>query len=359
LLPVRAGQTLSGYDPFIEFYDPFVPNTVDPTRLLIGTKTLYESFDQGDTLTNLNFNNGSYVGGRPTSNNSMGEPLAYGGYLDGVANPDVIWAGVGNQVVYREHLGDPLQAVPGYQGSFIRTIVADPQDYRRIFVVDSANQVWTSSDAGQSFQNITGNLQQLTAFINTLEVVSQGSSSANEMLVAGGANGAFALGLNGNGPQSWSPLGSNLPHVIVADLHFYPAENLLLAGTLGRGAWTLADPLDAMAPQSTEQSLASSLILQLAPTATVAATTLASPAALLASNASQNPWHSAPAQAEVQRTVVRLPSALVADRFFAAAAAWTDQTSPRSKPQAPPRWGAPARREVLLWDGLFRGLPEA
>jgi hypothetical protein len=260
-----AGQTLSGYDSFIEFYDPLVLNTVDPTRLLIGTKSLYESFNQGDTLTNLNFSNGSYVGGRPTSNNSMGEPLVYGGYLGGVANPDLIWAGVGNQVIYREHLGDPLQAVPGYQGGFIRTIVADPHDYRRIFVVDSTNQVWSSSDAGQSFENITGNLQQLTAFVNTLEVVSPGSSSANKMLVAGGANGVFALRLDGNGPQSWSPLGSGLPHVLVADLHFYPAENLLLAGTLGRGAWTLTDPFGGTVSQSPATLAASNPKVSLAP----------------------------------------------------------------------------------------------
>jgi hypothetical protein len=75
---------------------------------LVGTQNLYESFDQGTTVTNLNFNNGSYVGGGPSFYYAKGAPLVYGGYLDGVANPDVIWAGVGNQVVYREHLGDPL-----------------------------------------------------------------------------------------------------------------------------------------------------------------------------------------------------------------------------------------------------------
>jgi hypothetical protein len=269
LLPIVAGPGAGSYiylDPSVQFNNPMVLNSVDPTRLLIGTKTLYESFDQANTWTNLNYSNGSYVGGAPNFYHATGEPLVYGGYLDGVANPDVIWAGIGSQVVYREHLGDPLQVVPGYKGSFVQTIVAGPQDYRRIFVVDDANQVWISFDAGQSFQNITGNLLQHTAFLNSLEVVSQGSSSANEMLVAGAANGAFSLGLNGNAPRSWSPLGVNLPHVIVADLHFYPAENLLLAGTLGRGAWTLTDPFGDTGTPATNSLAASSAMVPLAPT---------------------------------------------------------------------------------------------
>jgi hypothetical protein len=269
-LPIVAGPgtglNVYTYDPFIEFYDPVVLNSVDPTRLLIGTKTLYESFDQGDTVTNLNFSNGSYVGGGPSSPQGTGIPLVYGGYLNGVANPDVIWAGVGNQVVYRERLGDPLQAVTGYQGSRVRTIVADPQNYRRIFVSDHLNQVWTSSDAGQTFQNITGNLLQLTPFVRSLAVVSMGQSSTNEMLVAGGANGVFAARLNGKAPLSWSVLGDNLPHVFVADLHFYPNQNLLLAGTLGRGAWTLTNPFGAIDSQTTDESLAGSPIASLAPT---------------------------------------------------------------------------------------------
>jgi hypothetical protein len=47
-----AGQTLSYLNPYMQFYNPIVLNSIDPTRLLIGTATLYESFDQGDTLTN-------------------------------------------------------------------------------------------------------------------------------------------------------------------------------------------------------------------------------------------------------------------------------------------------------------------
>src|SRR5262249_22253407 len=154
------------------------------------------SFDQGDSLTNLNFSNGSFLGGDSFFYHGYGQPMVYGGHLGGVGNADVIWAGIGNQVVYREHLSDPVLAVPGYQGDVVTTIAVDPQNYRHIFVVDQSSQVWISLDAGQSFLNITANLNQLTPFAPTVEVVRMGPAPEDQMLVAGGLNGVFALGPN-------------------------------------------------------------------------------------------------------------------------------------------------------------------
>ena len=41
---------------------------------------------------------------------------------------------------------------------------------------------------------------------------------------------------------TWTRLGENLPHVQVFDLHYDYTDNVLVAGTLGRGAWTLTNP---------------------------------------------------------------------------------------------------------------------
>jgi hypothetical protein len=232
-----ADQNLLAFDPHVQFFDPFTLNTVDSSRLLIGTTSLYESFDRGDTLTNLNLSDGFPVGGL-----DGGRPMVYGGRLNGVANPGVIWAGTGTQIVYREHQGDPLQVVPGYHGNWVETIVADPQNYQHAFVVDTSGQVWDSSDAGQSFQNITANLSQLTPLATTLELVTTGRDPQDEMLVAGGLNGVFAMNLNNSGGNPWYQLGTSLPHAVVLDLHYSAGGHLLLAGTLGRGAWTLKNP---------------------------------------------------------------------------------------------------------------------
>jgi hypothetical protein len=241
-----AGQNLLDFDPFVQFYHPFVLNAVDPSRMLLGTQTLYESFDRGDSLTNLNFSNGQFVGASPSPfgsfQNDAGVPLVYGGRLGGVANPDVIWAGVGDQIVYRERLGDPLQAVKGYHGGMVETIVADPQDYRHVFVCDDSNQVWSSSDAGHSFRNLTANLPQLGGIVLTVEVARTGPQPTDLTLVAGCLNGAYARDATGGGSHAWRRLGDDLPNAMALDLHYYPAQGLLLAGTLGRGVWTLTDP---------------------------------------------------------------------------------------------------------------------
>jgi hypothetical protein len=38
---------------------------------------------------------------------------------------------------------------------------------------------------------------------------------------------------------AWSRLGSNLPHGLVLDLRYNEQADVLIAGILGRGAWTL------------------------------------------------------------------------------------------------------------------------
>ena len=46
----------------------------------------------------------------------------------------------------------------------------------------------------------------------------------------------------------WFLLGEDLPDVVVYDLDYDAADDLLLAGTLGRGAWTLDNPADVSIP---------------------------------------------------------------------------------------------------------------
>jgi hypothetical protein len=83
-----------------------------------------------------------------------------------------------------------------------------------------------------------------------------------------------------------------------------------------------------------------------------ALTSSVTPVTLLTSTSSPNPLDSPRAQAEIQRSVERLPSAAAVYRFFATGA-WADQKIAllRSKPQAPAWWNELARGEGLLRDG--------
>jgi hypothetical protein len=75
---VLGGTPLRRVDT-IPFSTPYVLNAVDPKRMLLGANTLYESFDQGDTL--------NAVPG--TSNIGTISALAYGGKLNGADDKNV------------------------------------------------------------------------------------------------------------------------------------------------------------------------------------------------------------------------------------------------------------------------------
>ena len=245
------GKELREFDPNIRFYQPFVLNTVDPRRMLIGTQNLYESMDQGDTLTDLGFT-GAYIGGNEFFGASWGLSMAYGGRLNGVAYPDVFYvssganpdlSGSGTHLLHRVHLGDSITTLTAYPGN-VAEVAVDPQDYRRVYTTDGNNRVWASFDEGVTWRELTSNLHDLTndAHGRTIEIYSTSPSSSEDVLLVGNLGGVFAMFHPDQPGATWTRLGENLPHVQVFDLHYDYTDNVLVAGTLGRGAWTLTNP---------------------------------------------------------------------------------------------------------------------
>jgi hypothetical protein len=244
-----SGMTLSQFDPNIQFYQPFVINNIDQRRMLIGTAQFYESLNQGDSLTDLGGFNGFFVG---NGSQVFGQSMVYGGSIGKVVNADVFYGGIGPQIEFREHMGDPLSVVPGYVGAAVSTIAMNPRDYRNIYVVDTNSQVWVTFDKGATFSNITLNLGTLSPQIQTLIVLSPTADPTTNVLVAGGIGGVWALNNPTSSPTTtWAALGTNMPHTIVQDLHFDSISNVLVAGTLGRGAWTLSNPTNSTGPSTT------------------------------------------------------------------------------------------------------------
>ena len=107
-----------------------------------------------------------------------------------------------------------------------------------MFVVDSANRVWGSFDEGASWIELTANLPSLTSQVDTIEVFSPDQTIRNIVLIAGGF-GAFEMRRPGAGGASWTPLSTGIPNALVQDLHYDYTNDVLVAGSLGRGAWTL------------------------------------------------------------------------------------------------------------------------
>ena len=238
-----TGLTLLQFDRNIQFFQPFVLNAIDPRRMLIGTANIYESVDRGDTLANLGFT-GFFIGDTLGSS-----PLAYGGRLDGVPQPDVFYVGAGSTIRHRVSLGDPIIILSAYPGGRVRTLAIDPQNYQAIYVVDFLNQVWASLDEGASWTDLTANLASLSSDIRAIEVVRR-ERSKRTVLIVGGLGGVFQRKLGADDEaeaeddaDSWHPLGRGLPPALIRDLHYNTANNVLVAATLGRGAWTLPNVL--------------------------------------------------------------------------------------------------------------------
>lgn len=109
---------------------------------------------------------------------------------------------------------------------------------------------------------MTGDLRKVAGLNNgsgddmifTIElVVDPGPTSDpgddQDLLLAGGQGGVFRT-LAPGADAHWSEFGAGLPNVLVSDLHYNATDDVLLAGTLGRGAFTLQSALAAIKTNS-------------------------------------------------------------------------------------------------------------
>jgi hypothetical protein len=207
-----------------QFYTPIRLSAVDPTRLVVGAgDAVYESADRGDTAAPLN--------PRITVNGNGPNPIAYGAK----GNPDALYVGSFDQVYVRRTAGGPLAASGTYAGGYVYGITMDPERSETAFVVGQ-NGVYQTKDAGGSWADLTGDLASRGA--GTLRSVAYCTNTPAGALMVGTDTGVFSA--PGPAFNIWSSAGAGLPRAPVYSLEYAAADNLLLAGTLGRGAWTLS-----------------------------------------------------------------------------------------------------------------------
>ncbi|MFV2068471.1 MAG: hypothetical protein ACC645_15990, partial [Pirellulales bacterium] len=250
------------------------PSGADATRIVIaGTfkrdnngdpilpARIFQSDDRGATFDEVqvpgDFRGVNFVGGplavggrRPDANNP-------GAFLD---NPDVIYAASDNTVFLRSTNGGllgPTSAIvdaDGESAGTIRDVTVDPDDWMIAYAVDRNGLVYQTTNGGADWRDITGNLDDqlapgaafnlVSAIVVPEVVVADESRAPRNLLVVGGEFGVYYLAseLASNGDPVWNRLGTGLPNSIVFDLDYGTDENgdtLLLAGTLGRGTFTL------------------------------------------------------------------------------------------------------------------------
>ncbi len=206
-----------------QFYTPIRVNAVMPNRLVIGAaNSVYESLDQGNTVTE--------IGPGVTANDTGSNSLAYGSN----DNPDILYVASGAQVFVRVTGVSPsLTASSTYSGGYVVGIALDLNRSATAFVV-SPTEIFRTADAGVSaWTNITGDLPSLVS--GAFRSIAYDAD--NSIVMVGTNNGVFAS----KAPDfsRWSRMGSGLPNAPVYQIEYNPQDKVYIAGTLGRGAWTL------------------------------------------------------------------------------------------------------------------------
>jgi hypothetical protein len=214
-----------------QFYTPIRLNAVNPMRIVVGANSVYESSDQGETITEI---------GPGIVVNANGEnPIAYGAR----DNPDILYVG-SHATLYVRRGADPspLTESSTYRGGNVVGITLDP-DHGQIAYVASPNRVYQTVNGGDTWKDITGDLP--IKRLGNLRSISYSTAESAGLLIVGGDRGVYRT--NGPAFSSWSQLGAGLPNAPVYHLEYSPTDRLELAGTLGRGAWTLRFPPSAAA----------------------------------------------------------------------------------------------------------------
>jgi hypothetical protein len=173
------------------------------------------------------------------------------------ANPSALYVGKDDKVQVRLAGTTFTETTPGTGGDEVVDVVIDPASDQRAYAIDR-NQVFSTANAGAAWTEITGNIMSLAGtFLQTIEFI-PGTAGA---VVVGGALGVFtAMIPNLSAATTWIEVGmTTLPNAIVYELEYNATDNVLLAGTLGRGAW-LASNANELANVSTVPTVESVVI---------------------------------------------------------------------------------------------------
>jgi hypothetical protein len=211
---------------------------------------LYESSDAG-SASETQMGTGFFVNDHwtqiPTDDGSVtGIPfvqasaLAYGGMLNGVPNPDVLYAASGSNMFLRTTAGGTLTATfdqPLAAGTIV-AIAVDPTNWHTAVITD-ATSVYMTTDAGVHWSNITGNLTNPPGARGAPASLAVIAGTGVDAILFGGTQGVFRMLTNAQ--NLWTRFGANQPNAFSGGLVYDATDDVLVNATYGRGAWALAN----------------------------------------------------------------------------------------------------------------------
>jgi len=218
-----------------EWIAPSLVSYHNPDIIYHGMQYMMRSMDRGDTWEtispDLSYNDPSRTGDISYQTISVFDesPLRFG----------LLYAGTDDGRIWRTKDGGKnwveirSGAVPP---KFVSRITASKYDIGTLYMTQSGRRdddfqvyVWKSTDFGDSWQDISGNIP--VGPVNTIR-----EDPVNKEILYVGTDGAVFVSKDSG--KKWNIVG-NLPFAYVHDLIIHPRDNMIVVATHGRGAWVL------------------------------------------------------------------------------------------------------------------------
>ena len=131
--------------------------------------------------------------------------------------------------------GHPFDKLTAYPGSTATAIVLDPSDWHIAYVIDPLH-VFKTTDAGASWEDLTGDLGNQTNSFKSLELFQDGQNFRSAGRRPGGP---VPHAERCRGQHDLEPVRRQPAEYGVAGVHYDAVSDSLIVGTHGRGAWRL------------------------------------------------------------------------------------------------------------------------
>lgn len=230
-----SGSQIGEFDE--QFFRALAVDPLAPSNAVLGSFGVYGTTNQGDSWAHISptlvqdpdFLSTFGIG--HTQQGSTLTPIYFTGSLLGKVflsppNPDATtpW----------------IERDTGLPAATIRQIAVNPEtvlsaDSKQLFLVmtkTGPGRVWMSMSGGQAWTDVTGDLPS----DYETETLAVDWRFATPHLFVGTMRGVY---ISTDLGQHWTVFGQALPNTQVRDLDFLPQENVLTAGTYGRGAFQI------------------------------------------------------------------------------------------------------------------------
>ncbi len=201
-----------------EWVTPFMMDPIDNNTIYVGYDNLYRSNNGGNRSSWRNITGSINIGG---DLDEMAIAASNNNYIY-IAEEDRLWRTKNGQ-----NTNPTWTKVSNFRGD-VNFIAVDPNDPEHVAIATTGSRVYESTNAGNTWTNIKGNLPNISAQCLVFD------DTSSNGLYLGMQSGVYYTNDN---LSSWVPFSTNLPRVQTTDLEIHYATRKIRVATYGRGIW--------------------------------------------------------------------------------------------------------------------------